>query len=513
MRKDVLKDTRLLESLEHIDDEYISSAARYKMKRAQNSAPSAKGKLRSLKYVLALAACLVLMSAVMPVVGYVLKEIGVIPGGTPVGETTESETTEEITDEETEENPEELEIEIPEYIPPEPMDEPFYWHFFGKQSEDEEAFTREEMLDIRRAYACYVFKNKYISVYKETMELWNSPDRAKERAFDQAKAEADSAASRFFRNNHIAERCYGWMSDRVILALLGKVDGETVFKVADNEMEFPCGTEMFVYEKGEVFDFVEYRDRGGFTFDEELEIAVKHWIYEGAIETVVNNVLKDVTYTKPTEDYDLESYFGAEFINNEYIEPIAVLTKIDDCLVVHGKMGIGTLHLTYQVGAYKFDYPADFDLYVGYNGDSYDVSTAYKQGILDDFDVAKIYELYLDYCETDYQVYLKRLQIDQFLQEAFGVTYDDGFAKLELFASVDECMVAGMKTGWTVANTYNVGGYEFYFPSDTDIRVLYNSEVYDFMEAYTEGILTDADMAVLYEVYLQFYEARYGKNR
>lgn len=73
MRKDVLKDTRLLESLEHIDDEYISSAARYKMKKEQNSARSVGGKLRSLKYVLALAACLLLMSAVVPVVSYLIE--------------------------------------------------------------------------------------------------------------------------------------------------------------------------------------------------------------------------------------------------------------------------------------------------------------------------------------------------------------------------------------------------------------------------------------------------------
>ncbi|MBO5701772.1 MAG: hypothetical protein J6S71_04985 [Clostridia bacterium] len=79
MSERVFKDTRLLEALEFIDDEYIASAARYKMKYEAQPTKEPKMTWRTSfkhwKQLVALAACILLLSIASPLVSYIAEVI------------------------------------------------------------------------------------------------------------------------------------------------------------------------------------------------------------------------------------------------------------------------------------------------------------------------------------------------------------------------------------------------------------------------------------------------------
>ena len=79
MSERVFKDTRLLEALEFIDDEYIASAARYKMKYEAQPAEPPKMTWRTpfkhWRQFVALAACILLLSIASPLVSYIAEVI------------------------------------------------------------------------------------------------------------------------------------------------------------------------------------------------------------------------------------------------------------------------------------------------------------------------------------------------------------------------------------------------------------------------------------------------------
>jgi hypothetical protein len=85
MSERVFKDTRLLEALEFIDDEYIASAARYKMKYEAQPAEPPKMTWRTpfkhWRHIAALAACILLLSIASPLVSYIAEVIRDINAG------------------------------------------------------------------------------------------------------------------------------------------------------------------------------------------------------------------------------------------------------------------------------------------------------------------------------------------------------------------------------------------------------------------------------------------------
>ena len=98
MSERVFKDTRLLEALEFIDDEYIASAARYKMKYEAQPAEPPKMTWRTpfkhWRQFVALAACILLLSVASPLVSYIAEVISNFNAGAGSGTTEELNTTE-----------------------------------------------------------------------------------------------------------------------------------------------------------------------------------------------------------------------------------------------------------------------------------------------------------------------------------------------------------------------------------------------------------------------------------
>ena len=108
MRTEVIRDTRLLDALEYIDDAYIASAARYKMKYAPASADEPKitwrTPLKHIKIYIALAASLLLLGMASPLVSFFTYVVSNFTAGAGSGTTGYLESIDSETTESTENN-------------------------------------------------------------------------------------------------------------------------------------------------------------------------------------------------------------------------------------------------------------------------------------------------------------------------------------------------------------------------------------------------------------------------
>ena len=99
MNEKALNNLKLLDALEYIDDEYIASAARFRMNYEPTPATPPKmtwrTPLKHWRHLAALAACILLLSIASPLVSYIAQVISNFNAGAGSG-TSESTETEEI---------------------------------------------------------------------------------------------------------------------------------------------------------------------------------------------------------------------------------------------------------------------------------------------------------------------------------------------------------------------------------------------------------------------------------
>ena len=274
---------------------------------------------------------------------------------------------------------------IPEYTPPEHTTDVVYWAFIPG------TLSREEMLDIRRAYAKYVFTHTYMSTYENhIMNDWSKED-AEKSAFSNAKSYADRAFVKFFRNNNISERCYGKVGNTVVLAVADPRLGEFHYPLANTSIEFEFATDLLLYNGEDVFAYDEYIYL--LNTEEKVTIATRHEIYEARIEFEVTDVEAKATAPTPIGNTDLVPYFGADYMNDPYCEPVNYYGIWGDCMVIGRTFG-APYNMSTLVGAYEFYYPENYMITVGCGGDVYDLSVAYHLGLIDDYELAEIYAMF-----------------------------------------------------------------------------------------------------------------------
>jgi hypothetical protein len=280
---------------------------------------------------------------------------------------------------------------IPEYPPPKHTTEPVYWEFIPG------TLSREEMLDIREAYAKYVFTHTYMSTYEDhIMNDWSKED-AEKSAFSNAKSYADRAFVKFFRDNNISERCYGKVGNTVVLAVADPRLGEFHYPLANTAIEFEFATDLLLYNGEDVFAYDEYIY--SLNTEEQVIIATRHAIYEARIEFEVTDVEAKATAPTPIGSIDLMPYFGADYMNDPNCKPVNYYGIWDDCMVIGRTFG-APYNMGTFVGAYEFYYPENYMITVGCSGDAYDLSVAYHLGMIDDYELAEIYAMFRLYAES-----------------------------------------------------------------------------------------------------------------
>ena len=175
MRTEVIRDTRLLDALEYIDDAYIASAARYKMKYAPASADEPKitwrTPLKHIKIYIALAASLLLLAMASPLVSfftYVVSNFTAGAGsGTESSEILNTELTEPL---ETTQSTDTDSIESTQSLDTEPTyTQPVFQYVITREEFDEmtEAWKR-----FRNRETAYIEKNYEHVTYWYPCQGW-----------------------------------------------------------------------------------------------------------------------------------------------------------------------------------------------------------------------------------------------------------------------------------------------------------------------------------------------------
>ncbi len=372
----MMKDRRLIEALDYIDDEYIASAALYKMRAyAESTRPLAQTAGQSIKkhwkHYLGFVACILVLALATPLFGYLPEMISsfVAAGGT------EDETTNGMYD---------------EYI-----------------------LTEEDLAELNEAYFREITSNGYYSTldeaqldkYRATIKFASTIEQAMYRPSERPVENDDYA--------HIYIGKYG---ECIAVAFPGSglslaftsprikvcYDSEFYDLATAQENGFLTDSEAEM-----IRDFIDAMFSEG-RYDEyiltEDDLAQ---INEAYLQYRIADLLEDGC---EVSDEDIERMKNSKYSKyastvDEAMQRIKedsfYFGKFGDCFII--KRGPGERPSfnprTYILGEYKITIQGF--IRVVYNHEWIDLSEAYERGLLSDKDVAKLYEVYCKYYNGD----------------------------------------------------------------------------------------------------------------
>ena len=242
MRTEVIRDTRLLDALEYIDDAYIASAARYKMKYAPVSADEPKmtwrTPLKHIKIYIALAASLLLLAMASPLVSFLTYVVSNFTAGAGSG-TTEEMSEDIVTDENG------IPYTYPTFV------------------EDLEPLTTQEMIMINEAYIQYTYEEMY-EFYYAYYQKTNSIIDVERAAHDAAVKETELLRKHTFFNEeyYLSHKYYGVFNDCVVLVIESNLTMESEHRIADHVFGYGNSASMFAYNNGKMYDLKDAYEMG-----------------------------------------------------------------------------------------------------------------------------------------------------------------------------------------------------------------------------------------------------------
>ena len=221
----IMKDRRLIEALDYIDDEYIASAALYKMRSyAESTRPLAQTAGQSVKkhwkHYLGFVACILVLALATPLFTYLPEIINSFAAGWGEG-------TEEVTDE---------------------NGIPYTYPMFV---DDLEEISPEEMLAIEELFYQFNYDNAYDEYYRTylyNLELGKDISFNEEYAIEQAEFGANRLRHRYFNEMYYgSKRYYGKINDCVILASVGMDTLYWIIDVAGYKFAFPSSSTIYTF--------------------------------------------------------------------------------------------------------------------------------------------------------------------------------------------------------------------------------------------------------------------------
>ena len=250
---------RLLDALEYIDDEYIASAARYKMKiKPYASEPPVQtvgGSLKKYwKQYLTLAACLLILALASPIFSFVAQTINSIAAGW--GDVTTDEITEApITDENG------IAYTYPMFV------------------DDLEPLSAEVMIEVNKAYIQYrydnLFKLYYIH-YQKTMDYSSARKEAEEYVSSYLAGEETHVF--FNEKDFYYHKYYGIVNGCVVLGLDANIAEYIEHEVAG--YVFPCSPDfLLVYTNGVILPMESAYSNGLLNNDDIQKIYERFFDY------------------------------------------------------------------------------------------------------------------------------------------------------------------------------------------------------------------------------------------
>lgn len=313
-RSIIMKDRRLIEALDYIDDEYIASAALYKMRSyAESTRPLAHTAGQSVKkhwkHYLGFVACLLVLALATPLFGYLPEIINSIAASWGEGgETIDlSDTTTEHDSIETVYNIQTTKSYDYTYIPEsEELHETVITPNYLKFVSDIESISEDKMLEIRKSWYETQWNHwfdVYYSSYSNNGQY--TENEAKTKAEDKADAFTKNAEYDWFTvsiyndcdENLYEFRYYGIVNDYVILVkyekrFYGNNYAENK-KIGNHSFYFKFGGEIYMYKDG-IFNTIEEIYEQGLI--DEDNIAIIHKRHNSNYESYYENWRKETYY-------------------------------------------------------------------------------------------------------------------------------------------------------------------------------------------------------------------------
>ncbi len=430
----VFKDTRLLEALDYIDRDLIAEVIDDIKAPDADEIPGRNKKAvwRSVKQVLMLAACIVLISALIPMVSYVIEHYDISLGGI-FGHSTTEETTVDT--------------------PTEHAETPSYPIF----TPDLEPISDEMIAELKDVWYQKVYDFEYAACLKYYEESILSPADKENGAVKAAQNTAARYAALLFSTNkedHFRGRYYGIISDCVIFAINTYLEDEyNVITLGRTSIVNDYSIHIFAYKDGIIKNIeVAYSDGwlnaddaekikerhnkfntyGYWKVDEQLTYSYAKFVsdleeisdkkieqinntnYQNIYERVYLQWASDITYTvkygntrRTKEEYAKEAYSSALsaakiFVMNpnealeSYVERFRYYGTFGNC-IIWAQVGIHDTITEYDLEFYKFYFSNGARIKVYRNGQIYDLQEAYDKGILDIDNARKLYHRYLTY--------------------------------------------------------------------------------------------------------------------
>ena len=178
--------------------------------------------------------------------------------------------------------------------------------------------------------------------------------------------------------------------------------------------------------------------------------------------------------------------------------------------------GFDTAITFVEVAGFEFTFPDSNTMSVYYDGKFYSLQAAYENGILDDAEIAELWELYVQIAyggnAPDYKHFSRikpKIQL-AFLEKVYGEEYKlDSYmpedVPIECYGVFDDayCVILWDKLGgqFGTITEVTVAGQTFVYETPDMIQVYCNEVLYDLPEAYENGILDESEIAELYRSY------------
>ena len=511
----------LLEALEYIDRDLIAETVEElkapPMRQATERDKSVTRK--SIKYALLLAACLVLVSAIIPVVNYVLTHFDIFPGG--LGSDNSSEET-------TDTNTEKENIITPIYEHDKKAPYPIF-------ATDLEPITEDMIEKVKEAWYQKVYSFEY-NTLKEYYANSNLSENDKEKnTITAAKSSAEYYSNILFSKqaqDHYIGRYYGIKENCVIFAINTHLAGEyNVITISDIQIQNNNSFYILVYKDGEIKTLEDAYSTKWLTYNSIERIEVRHRLFnsfaywkkavytiynyakfaleleniayesiesindilleKGYIERFTSYVEKDQTYKNM---YDIrisrekladKAYSGAKSEADAFVlEKGEDKVSQEESCRYYGTFGEKIIWADYSdlnaiteftLAGYNFFFANTTNVNVYVNGNILPLTNAYSQGLLTDTEITKLYERYLAYEE-----YLDMMRV-----------IGDRIGDALVYGKYDGAIVFGQESMMALYNEESVAGCIFRYSNGVGIKVYKNGELYGLYNAYNSGILSD----------------------
>ncbi len=505
-----LNNRRLLEVIEFLDSKYIDEMFEDLKVPDMRQEPKCDKSVtrKSIKYTLLLAACVIMIGAVIPIVSYVIQHLPFFPGGNPVSDTT-SETTEAIA--ETTEK-----TELPsgyDYVITKEDLEMMNEAYRVKYLPHLKNYIFFESVDfaMKRMPVIYYYFGKY----GDTIIIWYISSSERKCCFNINGYDFDFyVGTVYFIKN-------GILYDHIdIPEGLLTTDETKAFHEAFTEYLIP-----FLRNEYKVLNFTDNLEHISLDEMKKINDAYDSWQYETYYEKGLEKFKNEPDCEKLAEDYayqqlERSGYDPHKFFNEMFFEDYVYYGKVNNkvILAVQGSSGV----YSREIGAYKFIFNKSTQIYVYCDSVFKEFEAAYTSGLITAEELSFIYERHSAYYNYFLEGYkdepipdeLKIMEntkpspIELTLDEKKEIVWEHldsvdeakdyyGVRCFGKFDGVYVVMIDGPYFYTSEMRGENVAGYTFTFTSGQRMLVYYEGNFYSLLEAYERGIITKDNVAAI----------------